>query len=425
MDVPNKELLKKCGKDEESYQKLKKYVEQLCSEKQQAEQSVDLLERAIKHDYDAIVITELNYEKPGPKIVYVNKGFCNMTGYSKEEVIGKTPRILQGPKTDRAVLDRLKKRLKEGQSFFGQAVNYKKDGSEFVNQWDIHPLTNDDGEITHWVSYQHDITERKRAEKTLVDTNIDFDKLVEESKRTLIDVDEQANIVMANKSFRDLIGYDKEELKRMKVWDLLPRSFGKSLKKRFKTVAEEDFDNESYRIIARHKSGAPLQLEVHTKLLKLHDQLIVRGDVKNITLQKKVLRKLENHNINFTKVFSQQSDFRYCVSLNDDGALPAIDYLSESFAALTGFATEHFENSKTWRELIHPEDADKVLRHFQIVWQQGKSHTEEYRIKQRSGGYLPVLDYAKPEYDPEDEETVICVKGAVTVDKSHLAPNRT
>jgi PAS domain S-box-containing protein len=90
---------------------------------------------------------------------------------------------LQGPKTDRAVLDILKKRLQEGQSFFGHTVNYRKDGSEFVNQWDIHPLTNEEGEITHWVSYQHDITERKRSEKKVVDAEIEFDRLTEESKK--------------------------------------------------------------------------------------------------------------------------------------------------------------------------------------------------------------------------------------------------
>ena len=193
-------FLKSCSKDDESYQKLIEFVQEVVDEREEAKKQLHLLESAIRTDYDSILITTLELEKPGPKIVYVNDGFTRMTGYSKEEVIGETPRILQGPKTDRKVLDTLKKRLKQGQAFFGHTVNYKKDGTEFIIQWDIHPLTNKDGEITHWVSYQHDITERKRSEKKVVDSKIEFDNLAEESKKTLIDIDEQGNIITSNKA---------------------------------------------------------------------------------------------------------------------------------------------------------------------------------------------------------------------------------
>ena len=254
--------LKKWSKDEQAFKKIKQFVEDLIEERDQKQQNLELLESAIRSDYDSILITELNLEKPGPRIVYVNDGFCKMTGYSKEEVIGKTPRILQGPKTDREVLDKLKKRLREGQSFFGQAVNYRKDGSEFVNQWDIHPLTDSEGNITHWVSYQHDITKRKRAEEHVVDQKIDFDDLREESKRTVVDVDVQGNIVMANKAFRELIGYSKDELKQVKVWDLFPDKYMSSLKGRFDKQDEDAyFDGEEFKGLIMHKDGVTVQIK--------------------------------------------------------------------------------------------------------------------------------------------------------------------
>lgn len=113
------ELLRECSKDSKSSKKLEETFLGLYAKYVQASSHVELLENAIRNDYDSILITELNLEKPGPKIVYVNEGFTRMTGYSKEEAIGKTPRMLQGPKTDRAILDRLKRRLIEGQAFFG------------------------------------------------------------------------------------------------------------------------------------------------------------------------------------------------------------------------------------------------------------------------------------------------------------------
>lgn len=85
----------------------------------------------------SICVTDTNIESPGPFILYVNHRFQINTGYTAEEVIGKTPRILQGPKTERVVLDKLKKDLKEGKHFEGFTINYRKDGSEIYLDWAI------------------------------------------------------------------------------------------------------------------------------------------------------------------------------------------------------------------------------------------------------------------------------------------------
>jgi diguanylate cyclase (GGDEF)-like protein/PAS domain S-box-containing protein len=91
-----------------------------------------------------------------------------MTGYAPEEVVGKTPRILQGPKTDRAELDRLRRHLSRGEPFDGgEAINYRKDGSEYVVNWHIVPLRDDAGEVTHWLAGQQDVTKRAALEERL------------------------------------------------------------------------------------------------------------------------------------------------------------------------------------------------------------------------------------------------------------------
>ena len=171
-----KEQINALAKDEKSGEKLVEIFDQLQSKIEETETLLELLEDTVRNDYDSILITELELQQPGPRIVYVNDGFTRMTGYSREEVLGKTPRILQGPKTDRAILDRLKRRLIEGQAFFGHTINYRKDGTEFINQWDIHPLMNREGEVTHWVSYQRDVTDKKRSAKAIFNT--DFEELL-------------------------------------------------------------------------------------------------------------------------------------------------------------------------------------------------------------------------------------------------------
>lgn len=87
-----------------------------------------MLEAAVINANDAIVITTADLENNGPKIVYVNGAFSKISGYDAEEIIGKTPRILQGEDTSREVLDALKTSLSKGRSFQGELKNYTKDG---------------------------------------------------------------------------------------------------------------------------------------------------------------------------------------------------------------------------------------------------------------------------------------------------------
>ena len=161
------ELLKRYTKDVDSYNKLEEIFKGLYAKYVQAITHVDLLESAIRNDYDSILITELTLEKPGPKIVYVNDGFIRMTGYSKSEAIGNTPRMLHGKKTDRVILDRLKRRLIEGQAFFGHTINYRKDGAEFINQWDIHPLINTEEKLLTGYLTKETLLKKRNCQSTI------------------------------------------------------------------------------------------------------------------------------------------------------------------------------------------------------------------------------------------------------------------
>ncbi len=125
-----------------------------------------LLEVCIDHLNDAIVITEAEpIDPPGPRIVWVNKIFYERHGYNPEEVIGNTPRMLQGPETDRATLDRIREALAKWQPIRAELLNYRKDGTSYWNEFEIVPVANDEGWFTHWVSVQRDTTERKQMEE--------------------------------------------------------------------------------------------------------------------------------------------------------------------------------------------------------------------------------------------------------------------
>lgn len=135
------------------------------AEHKEQEQRMRLLESVIVNANDAVVITEAEpVEPPGPRIVYVNDAFTRMMGYERDEVIGKTPRILQGPKTDWEVLKDIRSALKNWQPAIAELVNYHKDGSEVWIELSIFPVADQTGHYTYWVGLQRDVTHRKQAE---------------------------------------------------------------------------------------------------------------------------------------------------------------------------------------------------------------------------------------------------------------------
>ncbi|KAM3111737.1 PAS domain S-box protein [Phormidesmis sp. 146-33] len=145
-------------------------------ERQRAEDRLRLLESVVVNGNDSVIITDANSDNP--KIIYTNAAFTASTGYSAEEVLGKTPRILQGPKSNRVQLDKIRHALNHGKPIQIELLNYRKDGSEFWVDLNIVPIVDLAGNLTHYVALQRDITDRKWAEKALLATQARFKYLL-------------------------------------------------------------------------------------------------------------------------------------------------------------------------------------------------------------------------------------------------------
>ena len=146
---------------------LERRVEERTAELAAANASLRLLESAVQQASDAVTITTSELDRPGPRIVYANPAFTKITGYPLDDVLGRTPRLLQGPKTERSVLDALRATLVAGQVFAGETTNYRNDGTEFLMQWRVAPLRDRAGTVTHYVAIQRDVTEQRSIETQL------------------------------------------------------------------------------------------------------------------------------------------------------------------------------------------------------------------------------------------------------------------
>jgi PAS domain S-box-containing protein len=199
------------------------------------------LESAVENTQDGILITEAKHlDAPGPELLYVNQAFTRITGYDLTEVLGRTPRLLQGPKTDRSQLDKIRTALQDQKPVQVELLNYRKDGSEFWVELNIVPIANKEGKVTHWVALQREITERKQAEAALVASKQQISKILESITDGFFKVDEEWRFTYVNQKAEQILQKDRTELLGQNLWQIFPGTVGSAFEREFHRAINQE-----------------------------------------------------------------------------------------------------------------------------------------------------------------------------------------
>lgn len=166
-----------------------------------------LFQAALDQSYNSVVITDANLSGKGSRIIYVNPAFEKMTGYSMQELIGKSPKILQGPLTDQNVIDEMRACLRNGKYFEGSTINYNKNGEPYNVEWSISPIKDASGVIQYFISVQKNITAFINAQQ---ERNL-LAKALNDSPDCIMITDIEHKIVFVNTGFEQLTGYRQDE----------------------------------------------------------------------------------------------------------------------------------------------------------------------------------------------------------------------
>lgn len=169
---------------------------------------------AIERSFDAVLVTTADLDDPGPRIVYVNDAFCEMTGYAQDELVCKPLSTLKGPRSTFEVIERLLQCMEAGDSFMGNAINYRKDGTSYHIEWNMSPIRDASGAISHFVIVHRALLEKVQVDHQYylkacaLDANID----------QVVMTNSSGEIIYVNRAFENQTGYRRED-----VFGLTPR----------------------------------------------------------------------------------------------------------------------------------------------------------------------------------------------------------
>ena len=143
------------------------------TESKRTQDTLRQLSMAVEQSPESIVVTDID-----ARIQYVNEAFMRATGYTREEVLGQNPRVLQSGHTPKATYDDMWATLTRGRPWKGELMNRRKDGSEYLEQAIIAPIREPDGRITHYLAIKDDVTEQKRMSEELDRHRLHLEQIV-------------------------------------------------------------------------------------------------------------------------------------------------------------------------------------------------------------------------------------------------------
>ncbi len=259
-----------------------------------SEETLRLLNSAVLQANESILITEAELDLPGPRIVFTNPAFTTMSGYTAAEILGQTPRILQGPRTDRAVLARLRETLQQGGVFKGEAINYRKDGTAFDSEWQIAPIRDANEKITHFVSLQRDITARRQAEQEMAR----FSAIMAATTDFVGVADSNGRVIYMNSAGRKMIGFaEDEDLTKTNIADhVAPSQISRLLGEVIPAAVREGVWSGENIFVDRQGQEIPISQVIVAHLTPTGEIDFIATTAQDLTARKKADAALEEAN---------------------------------------------------------------------------------------------------------------------------------
>ena len=222
------------------------------TQRKRAEEQLLTLSSAVDQSPVAVLIAALDGQ-----IEYVNHSFTHLTGYGADELVGQNPRLLQSGHTAQEQYRRLWETIQDGREWRGEIQDRKKNGELYWALETITPLRNTQGEITHYLAIQQDITEQKQDKEALAESEARFRQVAEMAGEWLWEQDPEGHYLYSSGAVRDILGFTPLEIRGKYYLDLL------TAEDRKHWTAAADIRQPFHRLVNRyrHKDGHEVYTE--------------------------------------------------------------------------------------------------------------------------------------------------------------------
>jgi PAS domain S-box-containing protein len=338
----------------------------LIEERKKAMNEILKLSKAVEQNPASIVITDINGD-----IEYVNTKFCNLTGYQREEVIGKNPRILTSDTTPKEYFTDLWETILSGNEWHGELQNKKKNGEFYWESALISPIINEDKITTHFIAIKEDITERKLAETEKLRQSGLITSLLDSIPDFIFFKDINGVYLGCNPSFAEFVGKSKNEIIGKTDYDLFDKEIADFFRFNDNEMLSKNQSRHNEEWIT-YPDGRKLLIDtLKTPYFASDGSLIgLLGISRDITKRKVAEEELRQSSQKFEAIISASPDGIGMASL--DGK---IQLMSEKLAMIHGYPIEEKDKNldKTIFDFIDPSDHSILKENIQKLLSGEKS----------------------------------------------------
>nr|WP_265593890.1 PAS domain S-box protein [Haloferula sp. BvORR071] len=372
--------------------------------RREKEEQLRTLETCVSRLNDIVIITGTELlEEPGPRILFVNDAFLKLTGYTREEAVGRSPRFLASTDTPGPAECRIEAALKARRPVREEFVSRTKTGEKLWLDLEIAPISDTRGRLTNLVFIGRDITERKLAEERLGETQARWRDILD-SMIAFVGLFSTDGVVLeVNRAPLEAAGLHREDVLGKPFADSYWWKHSPSAREELRAVLLRVADGETVRGEFKVQVAGGRLITLDAIFCPLRDATgkvtHLAGSAVDITKRKGAEEARRESELKFRQLAENISEVFWVA----DPAEQRVLYVSPAFEAIWGREPKSLYSSPyAWLESIHPEDQGRVRDAFMAGRADG-SYDEEYRIVRPDGTLRWIHDRAFPVKDSSGE----------------------
>ncbi len=335
----------------------------------------------------------LSLGAPDGRMLLVNPAFCDLLGYSKEELRARTWMDLTHPDDRSTCLAGVEGLLQNPTETLEEEKRFlHKDGSEVWARMHVSLALEEDGALRHFVAHAEDITAQRKTAAALAASENRFRRIFEDSGSVMLLMEPAGGrIVAANQAACSYYGYTKEQLAGMSIFDIDVESRGKGEALRRRMQEEQQLRFEFHHRLA---SGEEREVEVYSSIIDLEGQEIIFSLVHDVTERKRAEAQLRDNEAKLRLLTGNIRELFWI--MKGDGT--EMQYLSPAFEEVWGVPREAvYRDIGLLNELIHPEDRPLAQAAFAQELR-GESTEIEFRLAGDGGDVRWIRDRSFPSF---------------------------